>query len=205
MMATLVLSNPHELVLPKHLGARPRADRSREAGVTAFARLAAGDREALADLYDLYADELFGFALWLSGSSVDAADVVQEVFVRLLERRGRLDEVRKPRPYLLRVTRSVSIDRHRRLRRHRAAERLDQDLLVAEAGDPDRRLDAARLGRWLQRLPVKQRSVLYLRFFAELGYAEIGRVLGIPTFTAASRCRLATRRLRRWLQEDERE
>ena len=83
-------------------------------------------------------------------------------------------------------------------RRRRPAVELDDLLLVATAADPARGVDAARLTRWLHRLPARQRGALFLRFFAELSFAEIGRILGIPTFTAASRCRLGLARLRRW-------
>lgn len=198
-MSTFALSNPFELTASIQLDRKPSPAVDRDSGVQAFERLASGEREAVGELYDLYADELFGFSLWLTGNRTDAADVVQEVFVRLLARVGRLRGVRRPRAYLLRVARSVSIDRHRRSRRHQPAEALDERLLIAEIEDPVCRLDAQRLGRWLRRLPAKQRGALYLRFFSELTYAEIGKVMGIPAFTAASRCRLGTGRLRSWL------
>ncbi len=158
-------------------------------------RLAAGDQAAAGELYDRFARELYGLALWRCGSSADAADVVQTVFVRLLERRRRLPAVRRPRAYLLRMTHRAAIDLLRR--RGRRSEPLREELLAPVATDPARRLEAERMSRRLAELPPAQREALYLRYFAELSYAEIGRVTGVPTFTAASRCRLALRRLRR--------
>lgn len=158
-------------------------------------RLAAGDQAAAGELYDRFAGELYGLALWRCGSSADAADVVQTVFVRLLERWRRLAAVRRPRAYLLRMTHRAAIDLLRR--RGRRSEPLREELLAPVATDPARRLEAERMSRRLAELPPAQREALYLRYFAELSYAEIGRVTGVPTFTAASRCRLALRRLRR--------
>ena len=174
------------------------AERDREsAGLAALARLAAGEDEALGEVYDLFSEEIFAFALWVTGCRADAADVVQEVFVRLLRRSRKLGRITRPRAYLLRAARRVAIDLHRR---RRPTHQLDGELLVAPAIDPDRGLDAEKLTRWLRRLPPGQRGALYLRSFGELSYAEIGRILGIPTFTAASRCRLASARLRRWFE-----
>ncbi len=163
-------------------------------------RLAAGDRAAVAELYDRFAAELYGLALWLCGSRPDAADVVQEVFLKLMRRRRRLGAVRNARAYLLRMTRTTAIDLHRRRRgRH---EPLEERLLAPVVTDPAARVEAQRLSRWLAKLPPRQRTAVYLRYYSDLSYAEIGRVTGVPTFTAASRCRLALRRLRRWLAEE---
>lgn len=160
-------------------------------------RLAAGEQAAAAELYDRFADELYGFALWLCGSAPDAADVVQEVFVRLLRSGPRLAEVRDARAYLLRMTRTTAADLHRRNRvRH---EPLDESLLTPVLSDPAAGVEAQRLSGWLAQLPRHQRAAIYLRYFSELSYAEIGCVTGVPTFTAASRCRLGLRRLRRRL------
>lgn len=159
----------------------------------AFHRLAAGDLEALEELYDREADALFALALWLTGSRDDAADAVQEVFVKLAVERRLLGRVRKPRSYLLAMVRSAAFDRLRAGRREESADDL---LLEAPAGDPAGSVDAEAASRHLRRLPLPQREAVYLRYFAELSFAEIGRVTGVSLFTAASRCRLGLQKLR---------
>jgi len=159
----------------------------------AFRRLARGDLAALEVLYDREADALFALALWLTGSREDAADAVQEVFVKLAAGRGRLARVRRPRAYLLAMARSAALDRLRSGRREEPAGDL---LLEAPAGDPGSGLDAEAASRHLRELPLPQREAVYLRYFAELSFAEIGRVTGVSLFTAASRCRLGLQKLR---------
>jgi RNA polymerase sigma-70 factor (ECF subfamily) len=161
-----------------------------------FHELAAGDPEKLGQLYDLASRRLYGLALWRTGSRELAADVVQEVFVRIAERREQLGEVRDPRWWLLSVTHRLAIDSVRRaLRRH--AEPLDEHAgLAAEPVDDGRAVDARRSWALLGRLSAKQREVVYLHDAAGMSHAEIGRCLGVPTFTAASRYRLALKALR---------
>jgi len=161
-----------------------------------FRRLAAGDAEALEELYDQQADRLFALALWVTGSQDDAADAVQEVFVKLAAGRDRLDRVRRPRAYLLAMARSAAIDR---LRASRHEEPADDLLIEAATDDPGASADAAEASRLLRRLPLPQREAVYLRYFAELSFAEIGRVTGVSLFTAASRCRLGLAKLRHWM------
>jgi RNA polymerase sigma-70 factor (ECF subfamily) len=162
----------------------------------AFSAVAAGDLDALAQLFDASADELFGLALWRTGSREDAADAVQEVFVRLARRAGRLRHVRDPRAYLLAMAHSAAVDI---LRRRRRAVELTDDLLEPAVPDHERVADTARLSALLGRLPAAQREAVWLRHFAELSFAEIGEATGVPIFTAASRYRLGIRRLRKLL------
>ena len=162
----------------------------------AFAALAAGDLDALAVIYDACSRDLFGLAFWRTGSREDAADAVQEVFVRLARSPRRLAGVRRPRAYLLAMAHSATVDI---LRRRRKTVQADDTLLEPVNADHEASADAHRLSDLLRRLPEAQREAVWLRHFAELTFAEIGEATGVPTFTAASRYRLGMRRLRRML------
>ncbi len=155
-----------------------------------------GQTAAMAQLYDLAADRLYGLALWHTGSVEDAQDVVQEVFVRIAQQGDRLHRVRRPPAWLLAITHRLAVDVVRR-RGRRRDEPLDAfSFLEAKVEDPGRAADAARMARLVAALPPAQRDVLYLRHFADCSFAEIGRIVGVPLFTAASRYRLGLARLR---------
>lgn len=167
-----------------------------------FARLADGDRSALGEVYDLVATRLYGLALWRTGDPADAEEIVQEVFVRLAERRRGLGAVRDPIGWLLAVAHRAAVDRVRR-RRVRSTEPLEVcDLLAAPGSEPERALDAARASRELAMLPPAQREVLYLHHFAGMTFAAIAAMVGAPLFTVASRHRLGLARLRRRFEEE---
>ena len=161
-----------------------------------FQLLAEGEIEVLASLYDLASDRLYGLALWHTGSREDARDVVQEVFVKLAEKKSQLRGVRRPRAWLLTVTHRAAVDVVRRRGRLRDDRLEDFPYLEAAVDDPGRAADAERLTRLVAALPPNQRDVLYLRHFAECSFAEIGRIVGVPLFTAASRYRLGLARIR---------
>lgn len=162
----------------------------------ALAAVAAGNLEALAVIYEACANDLFGLALWRTGSREDAADAVQEVFVRLARRPDRIARVRNARAYLLAMAHSAAVDI---LRRRRKTVEAEDAILEAVAADHQDSADAGRLSSLLLRLPAAQREAVWLRHFAELSFAEIGDTTGVPVFTAASRYRLGMRRLRRML------
>jgi RNA polymerase sigma-70 factor (ECF subfamily) len=167
-----------------------------------FDDLAAGRMGALDDLYDLAAADVYRLALWRTGDVMDAEDVVQNVFVKVAEQGCRLARVRQPRRWLLTVARRCAVDCVRRRARCDADELREAPYLVALSNDPGRSADARTVSRLVDRLPPPQREVVLLRLFADCTFAAIGRITRVPTFTAASRYRLAIARLRRLLEGD---
>jgi len=164
-----------------------------------LAQLARGEHDALGQLYDLASTRLYRLALWRTGNRDDAAEVVQEVFVRLARDHTRLAGIDDPRWWLLAVAHRIAVDVTRRRRRRKAEAIEDFSSLAASAVDQGRTVDAERAWALVARLSPKQREVIFLHHFAELSFAEIGRCIGVPAFTAASRHRLAIASLRRLL------
>jgi RNA polymerase sigma-70 factor (ECF subfamily) len=175
----------------------PRAEADLDA---VFAALATGSDDGLARLYACCGAEIFGLALWRTGSRDDAADVVQDVFVKVMTERPRLASIERPRAWLLTVAHRCALDVVRR-RRGEAGSAADA-LLETVLEEPERRVDAERISRLLHTLPDAQRETLYLRHFAELSFRDVGAVTGVSTFTAATRYRLGIARLRRRIGVD---
>ncbi len=179
-------------------GAKIRAQGiDQETWLRIFAELADGAIRALEDVYDAIGSRLYGLALWRTGSAEDAADVVQDVFVQLAESRHRLRKVRMPERWLMTLTHRRAIDAVRHRRRRETSPLDETPYLAAPDGHDDLLIDADRACRLLDRLPPAQREAIYLRHLEDCTFKTIGRIVGVPTFTAASRYRLGMVRLRR--------
>ena len=165
-----------------------------------FQELVDGRPAALEELYDAAAPKLYGLALWRTGSEEDAAEVVQDVFVRVVEQGRRLVKVKNPKAWLLTVTHRAAIDVTRR-RRRREAEPIEEfPYLTAADGNSERMLDAAQVSVLLAGLPETHRDVIYLKHFAGCTFTEIGEIVGVPKFTAASRYRNGVSKLRQLME-----
>jgi RNA polymerase sigma-70 factor (ECF subfamily) len=187
--------------LPPSPGRSQPSNREVEKWRRIFEDLAAGRHSALEDLYDAAARDLYGLALWRTGSEDDAADVVQTVFVKVAEQGPRLASIRNPKGWLLTVTHRAAVDISRRRTRD-AVEPLDEyPFLTAVDGDSDTMLDAAHASVLLAGMPPTLRDVIYLKHFADCTFAEIGAIVGIPTFTAASRYRKGISDLRSLMED----
>ena len=182
---------------------RPRAHRSAdEDWRNLFKLLAAGRVAALGELYEVASAKIFGLALWRTGSEEDAADVVQDVFVRIAEQGARLANVRNPRAWIMTVAHRAAIDVVRRRSRRQTEPLEDCPYLLAAAENGERTLEATQVSALLAGLPDTHRVVIYLKHFAGCTYAEIGGIVGVPKFTAASRYRNGIARLRKCIGSD---
>jgi RNA polymerase sigma-70 factor, ECF subfamily len=96
-------------------------ERARQARLLAR-RIAAGDEQALEAAYDAFSGVVYRQALALLGSASDAEDVLQEVFLKLVRRRG--DPIRDLPAYLLTAARHQSLS----ILRRRGRETLEGDM-----------------------------------------------------------------------------
>lgn len=157
----------------------------------------------LPQLYDDHAPALFAYLLNLTRCEADARDVLQELFLKLASQPERLAGVRETRAFLLRSAHHLAIDGHRRKTTYSAAvERVSEEhvLLFAPAADPDEAAFRAALGEALAELPAEQRSVVHLKLWEQMTFAEIAEALDIPANTAASRYRYGLDKLQTLLR-----
>ena len=160
------------------------------------------DRQAIVDLEARHGQALFGFVRRQGLSDEQAADCVQEVLLRLWAELGRGTTVVDPRGWAFRTIYRLAMDEHR-LRRRIAGL---MTLLGGRAGaERPPSADVDRIAVWAEvdRLPERQRNVLYLRYRADLPFDEIGEVLGITASAARSHATQATATLRHRLRADD--
>lgn len=135
----------------------------------------------LAALVETYSSLLFRVAHSVLRSRSEAEDVVQDVFVRVMEHRLTLLVVRDMRVWLVRITWNLALDRRRRVRPEQMDESFAESL-VARSVPADEAMDEAQrmkaVMQELEKLPKGERHVLLLSAVEELGTVEIAKVLG---------------------------
>jgi RNA polymerase sigma factor (sigma-70 family) len=114
---------------------------------------------------------------------VDAQDLAQEVYLRLL-RAEQLDLVVEPQAYLYRVASNVAAEWHVRARQSKPHSAEELETLV-ELTTPetilDESIETARLDAVLRTLSPMVRAVLYLKLRESMTHEEIARHLSITT------------------------
>jgi len=127
--------------------------------------------------------------------SSDAEDVVQEAFLRAVEK---ADEVNVPEAFLYTAARNVAIDEGRRAKRARSLVHGAQDVFdagpVVSLEEQLLAEEKARLfGRALQRLPHRRRAAFAMKMYEGCSYKEIASVLGLSEKTVENHIARALR------------
>lgn len=135
-------------------------------------------------------------------SAPDAEDIVQEAFVRFWRARDRADDATA---YLYACAKRCALEwlrgRGRRRRREEASARAETEAMFAPCPlERDERRAAVEAA--LRQLPEAQREVLVMKVWGGLSFPQIGRALGVPPDTAASRYRYAILKLRASLAQE---
>jgi RNA polymerase sigma-70 factor (ECF subfamily) len=175
----------------------------RLADQAALERIAGGDHDALADLYDRHARPIYSLALRILQDQADAEDIVQEVFSQAWRQASRYDAARgNVAAWLLTLARSRAIDRLRakRARPDRTAEEVEPADIADQAVSADLQLlsaeQVARVRTALDALPLLQRMAIELAYYEGLTHTEIAERLEQPLGTVKTRIRLAMTKLR---------
>ena len=156
-----------------------------------------GDERAFAALFERFRRPVYTFALRMLGDADAARDLVQDVFVRVWERRAQLDRPESFRSWLFAVARNRCLSQ---LRRGRDQVPLDEApeaalAIAASVDGPERDQDLALLRRALAALKVEYREVLVLREYQGLSYAEIAAITDSTESAVKSRLFKARRAL----------
>ena len=169
-------------------------------------RMAGGDRDALAELYDRLSKPLYSTARHILNDSAEAQDVVHDVFLALWENAGSFDSSRGAAfSWAVTLTRNRAIDRLRtranraRLLGKSVPDDLGYGLEVFPIGGDSKaelgeRAEAVRLA--MADLPKEQQRALELAFFSGLTQKEIADQLREPIGTIKARIRRGLVKLR---------
>lgn len=172
-------------------------------------RVATGDQQAFATLYDATARSVFGIVLRVLRNRAHAEEVTQEVYVEAWRSAARFDAGQgSPSAWLNTIAHHKAVDRVRseerstqREQRHLDASAVEWQAIdtseVAVTNDEGRRVREA-----VAELPEGQRTALTLAYFHGKSQREISEMLQVPLGTVKTRTRDAMKRLRNQLREE---
>ncbi len=165
-----------------------------------------GDQEGWNMIVQTHGKQIYNLALHFIGNRDEAADITQEIFLKLYQNREKFHPDRNLTSWILTLSRNHCIDYWRRNRKHQSTDEVNEQ--ISDHGPtPEenevRRSDIERLRNGLLRLDPEQRILLTLRDIQDLTYDEIALRLDIPLGTVKSRINRARARLARILLDTE--
>jgi RNA polymerase sigma-70 factor (ECF subfamily) len=169
-----------------------------------------GDHGAIARLIDEHKRSVHAVCYRMLGNAQDAEDAAQEAFVKAFDNLDSFDVGRPFRPWLLRVTSNLCIDRLRRRKPTISLDGMGEDgaweWKAGSAVNPERQvMDQQRqalVRDLLDTLSPTDRSLVTLFYWEELSYAEIAEVTELTISAIKSRLYRARRALAEQLVEE---
>lgn len=157
-----------------------------------------------AELLDEHEREIYRFAFRMTGNPEDAADLLQETFLRAFRAFPKLPGDANHRAWLYRIAHRQALNLFRS-RKARPTEPLENACAVPDAdGGPESMNETRVLARTLRHvireLTPRQRSALLLKKYEGLAYGEVAAVLGVTQENARAQVYQAMKKVRNGLR-----
>jgi RNA polymerase sigma-70 factor (ECF subfamily) len=154
-----------------------------------FCRAAAGDMDALGEIYAALSVKIFNYARAITKCREMSEDITHDVFMQILKQAARLSKMANPVAYIMVATRNHAYDYLKRVKR---VSPLD-DAEIIPASPP---FDRFIIEDALSRLPANQRETVYLYYICGFTQKETARIMRVPVVTVKWRCAKAISQLR---------
>ncbi|HEY1481834.1 MAG TPA: sigma-70 family RNA polymerase sigma factor [Candidatus Acidoferrum sp.] len=148
-------------------------------------RARTGDADAWGDLYREYAPAIFRFCRRAMPTREDAEDATMEIFMKLRDKLGQYDEGRSFTAWLYKVAANHCWDllRRRKLRQDKETEDVTEvPLETPDANQLERLIEertSEEVRKALDKLGVRARMALVMRYYSDMSYDEIADALGV--------------------------
>ena len=166
----------------------------------------AGKKSAWVALVKRYEKGLYNYALRMVSNHADAMDLMQDIFMAVFRN---LHTFRAQSPFkgwLFKIAHYRCIEYYRKKRPMQSLDDAHEQLAEESADCPEQALfsqqQSSALMKTIQKLPIKQKLVVELKFFQQCTFDDIGQQLGISTNTAKSQLYSALDKLKLYLQAE---
>ena len=168
-----------------------------------------GDLQAFDEVYERFGEMVYNLALRLATNREEAADLTQEIFLRIYRHLGGFGGRSTLKTWVFRI--AINHCRDRLSRHYPALQSIDDDsqeggVSIADPGRGPEDLAVAadegrRVAEGLSRVPPVFREAVVLRDLEGLSYEEIAEVLGVRVGTVRSRIARGREQLRILLEK----
>jgi len=160
-------------------------------------RLRVGESAAFVELYELLGDQIYRYAYSQLKSQADAADVVQEIFVRLVKSHRALSRAENLKGYVFATARNEVIrwiKKQKTVNTSSIPEGLTEEI-PSHGSFTDNIEGSDWIENTLDQLDATDREIVQLKIFSQLTFEEVAIAMKLKAPTVATRYRRAISKL----------
>lgn len=164
---------------------------------TAIQKMASGDKNALADLYERTHTAIYAFIVSILKDKHTADDVFQEVYLKVYENASSYAAKGKPMAWLITIAKNQCLMQFRKVTATESLE--DVEELWTTNPDVEERmlLEAA-----FKQISDEERNIIVLHVLSGLKHREIAKILDLPLATVLSKYHRGLKKLKGILEEN---
>ena len=157
-----------------------------------------GDIEMLGLLFEKHNKHLYNFFLRQTGDSQESEDLVQEVFFRMLKYRHTYRDEGDFTVWMFKIAHNARNDYYKK---HKQLDNLDDEIDSLVSNDPlpdkvtEKKSELEFLEKALNALPLKKKELILMSRYENIGYKEIGSIIGCSEGTVKVRMYRAMKEL----------
>jgi RNA polymerase sigma-70 factor (ECF subfamily) len=167
-------------------------------------KMKSGDEKSLSEIFTFYYSDLYKYGIKIFDISGLVKDSIQDVFMRIWERRNTIGNVQNPKAYLIASVRRKLFANKEAYYTEISKEVLKNEeslnfsfatsefIVIAEISQQIRN----SMVRAINSLPERQRELIFLRFYYNLPYLEIAQVMEVNEQTVRNLMQRALSNLR---------
>ena len=145
-----------------------------------------------------YSDSLYRICMHYVKNTADAQDIVQQTFVKLIEKNINFESREYEKAWLIRVCINLCKDHLKSSWHSRVFSIQDQEFTSPEYNIPDQ----YPLLNYIRTLPPNQRTAIYLFYYEDMPVNEICTVMGAKQNTVLSWLRRGRKALKKMIKEE---
>ncbi len=177
-------------------------DKRRELDKALIEGVVKGNKNAMNEIYKVYAPALNGFIRLFLADPNDVADIIHDTMLEVWRKADRFEGRSSLKTWIFSIAKNKSIDRNRKHARLKYSDELidikDDALNAAELFNLSQETSVVR--KAVEQLKPDHRRAIHLSFFEDLTYKEIAALEGCPEGTIKTRILYAKRSLQHILQ-----
>lgn len=155
-------------------------------------RACSGEQDAFCEIVETHKKKIFYLAFQLTGSTQDAEDLSQDVFLKAFRALANFKGEASLGSWLYRITLNTFLDRKRKLsfKHERESQPLEEGIDAADPLNPEHHAQAQQIQQHIEaalaHLSPRERAVFVMRHYQELPGKEVGKLLNISEGTVKS-------------------
>lgn len=158
------------------------------------------DADKITEIFRMEQNNLFRLACYKIGDTDRAADLVQDLFIKVLNNPDR-DDIKDLKSYLYQSLLNACVSIFRSA--HNATfVPLDNNIIDDDYNNDDFMQEYNTITTTLQQIPAEQRDVIMLHTIGNKSFAEIAEIIGTPVATVKSRFRYGIEKIRKTLNNN---